>query len=461
MELEKGKVTCRAARGDEVEWVLEMIDLSFSEEPSSPRRQPFTRFLAWEPLASPGHLRVAEVGGEVVAACIVVPFTVELGNVALHVAGFTGVATHPDYRHRGYALALMCDAARYLHGAGYDAGTLQAGVPSLYAKAGYSHCYTGKFEAVLDSPRVHGSRAPKWASGASGASRASGTSGFEVELVIPTEYDLGARSSPFDEIHGVFLESPAKNLHGFRVLRSKRRFSKRAVFEGWTLLVVRRGAEVVAYATIKPNFYSGEVRVLEFYSREEDERVYEAGLRGLVDEVGDALKRLVVHYLPTQDALLGVLREWGASENHGLLSPHMAALFDPADTFRRLLPNFNARLQDAGVDLPTTHLTLEVTGVGGGDAVAEIHALVHGNFVTLEPRVDEGVDEGVDASGRARPRDVMATLPVETFTQLVFGTAPAGELLEDEPLWGDPVARELFDVLFHPLDPSWPPGDPF
>ena len=92
---------------------------------------------------------IGVVDGQVVAHVRVVDAVLRLGQVALRFGGLSGVVTHPDYRGRGYAAALVRACIRAMEDAGQVLSLLD-GIPRFYGQFGYASVwpnYTLSFTA--------------------------------------------------------------------------------------------------------------------------------------------------------------------------------------------------------------------------------------------------------------------------------------------------------------------------
>lgn len=85
------------------------------------------------------HTRVVEEDGKVVAHVRIVDHPMRIGSAVVRMGGISGVCTHPRYRKRGYAAALMRDSVAYMRAHGFDVSML-FGIQDFYPKFGYSVC---------------------------------------------------------------------------------------------------------------------------------------------------------------------------------------------------------------------------------------------------------------------------------------------------------------------------------
>ena len=85
------------------------------------------------------HTRVVEEDGRVVAHVRIVDHPMRIGSAVVRMGGISGVCTHPAYRKRGYAAALMRDSMEYMRTHGFDVSML-FGIRDFYPKFGYSVC---------------------------------------------------------------------------------------------------------------------------------------------------------------------------------------------------------------------------------------------------------------------------------------------------------------------------------
>jgi len=141
-------------------------------------------------------------------------------DVRLKVGEIVVVATHPDYRLRGYASSLMRDLQATMHDENYDMGILWTGVPDFYSKLGWE----------TNTPR-----------------------GWMVEMAgarLPTAEEIGRskfETCPYDEVRhldGIIA------LHGrerVRFARSRDDFAALLALPKVKVWVATRNEEVDAY----------------------------------------------------------------------------------------------------------------------------------------------------------------------------------------------------------------------
>ena len=83
--------------------------------------------------------RVVVVEGRIVATLRVWDRQLRIGSRAVRMGGIGGVGTHPDFRHKGYATALMDDTAAWLQSSGYQVGVLFSEIPChFYGRLGWA-----------------------------------------------------------------------------------------------------------------------------------------------------------------------------------------------------------------------------------------------------------------------------------------------------------------------------------
>ncbi|NWF69534.1 MAG: GNAT family N-acetyltransferase [Chloroflexi bacterium] len=76
-------------------------------------------------------------GEQIVAHAAVRPYTLRYGSVDLRIYGVGAVCTHPDYRQRGYAAAVLHDALAYMAEQGAHLALLN-GVRGYYGRFGFN-----------------------------------------------------------------------------------------------------------------------------------------------------------------------------------------------------------------------------------------------------------------------------------------------------------------------------------
>jgi GNAT superfamily N-acetyltransferase len=87
----------------------------------------------------------------IVAHAVVYPFTMSYGGVLLRVSGVGAVCTHPDYRSRGYAAAVLHDGLAYMAEQGAHLALLN-GISNYYERFGFSSVFPNYFFEVESEP---------------------------------------------------------------------------------------------------------------------------------------------------------------------------------------------------------------------------------------------------------------------------------------------------------------------
>jgi predicted N-acetyltransferase YhbS len=113
----------RAVNDTELAEVAELQRLIFRpDEPDAVQR--FMTYTKGDPTYTVDHSRVVFDDGRIVAHLRIWDRVLRVRGADLLAAGIGSLCTHPDFRGRGYAQALMRDTERYFFAAGYDLGLL-------------------------------------------------------------------------------------------------------------------------------------------------------------------------------------------------------------------------------------------------------------------------------------------------------------------------------------------------
>lgn len=97
----------------------------------------FYNLLLNEPGFEPEQLRLLWDGDRVAATVMVANRTMFDGKENVRLGGIGNVAVHPDFRGKGYSLALLEDAIDYMGRIGCQVSTLYTGHRGLYERVGY------------------------------------------------------------------------------------------------------------------------------------------------------------------------------------------------------------------------------------------------------------------------------------------------------------------------------------
>ena len=113
----------RAINEPELEEIAELQRLIFRpDEPDAAQR--FITYTKGDPTYTVDHSRVVFDDGRIVAHLRIWDRVLRVRSADLLAAGIGSLCTHPDFRGRGYAQALMRDTERYFFAADYDLGLL-------------------------------------------------------------------------------------------------------------------------------------------------------------------------------------------------------------------------------------------------------------------------------------------------------------------------------------------------
>lgn len=85
------------------------------------------------------NLRIIKYDREIVSHVGIYPVYVKIDDLELKVGAIFGVATHPNYRGRGFAKVLLRDAVERMIKENYDVSILWTGIPEFYRKLGWEY----------------------------------------------------------------------------------------------------------------------------------------------------------------------------------------------------------------------------------------------------------------------------------------------------------------------------------
>lgn len=114
----------RAVREDEIEETLELQRMVFRPDEGVEALERYRTYVREDPDYRPEQSRVLLADGRIAAHLRVWDREIRVRGAVLRAGGIGSVLTHPDYRGRGYARALMRNAEAYMLDAGYDVGLL-------------------------------------------------------------------------------------------------------------------------------------------------------------------------------------------------------------------------------------------------------------------------------------------------------------------------------------------------
>jgi predicted acetyltransferase len=140
----------RAAKETDLAELVELQCLVFRPNEEGAQHR-YWSYLREEPTFELDQARIVVDQGRIVANLRVWDRLIRVRGAQLRVGGIGGVLTHPDFRRRGHARALMQDADIYMQRAGYDLGMLFTiiGTP-YYAGLGWTPISLPTFVFKLD-----------------------------------------------------------------------------------------------------------------------------------------------------------------------------------------------------------------------------------------------------------------------------------------------------------------------
>ncbi len=114
----------RAVREDEIKETLELQRLVFRPDEGEAALERYRTYVRDDPGYLLEQSRVLLENGRIAAHLRVWDREIRVRGSLIRAGGIGSVLTHPDYRGRGYARALMRNAEAYMLDAGYDVGLL-------------------------------------------------------------------------------------------------------------------------------------------------------------------------------------------------------------------------------------------------------------------------------------------------------------------------------------------------
>ena len=106
MTLSTNSIVVRPVKKDERDKVRICIAWSFHKGSLVNGLPEIPGFIQFEP-EEDSFFWAVFVDNEPVSALMLIPFEISVGITSFHVIGLTGVGTHPDHQHKGYASMLL------------------------------------------------------------------------------------------------------------------------------------------------------------------------------------------------------------------------------------------------------------------------------------------------------------------------------------------------------------------
>lgn len=123
----------RASQPEERDEILDMTDAAFERTP----REFFDAAWRLDPNDAPELHRVGVLDGRIVSAVRISKKTIHVGCAELTTGGIADVATHPDFRGRGYSTEVLNDCIRFMDESGYHLSMLFTGIQAFYRRLGW------------------------------------------------------------------------------------------------------------------------------------------------------------------------------------------------------------------------------------------------------------------------------------------------------------------------------------
>lgn len=351
--------------------------------------------------------RVGFVGETMVTHFGVWDFTMRVGVSRLRVAGIGAVATHDDYRKRGFMRNTILESLAAQAAAGYDLSLL-FGIQNFYNKFKYRRAWS---DETITVNRRRLSRLPVFDPSVDGER-------FEAEDVdIPAFSHLS--NHEFESTTGTFV-------------RPNYRTNRQPV--SWKALTVRSDGALDGYIV-----YEAEDGLISLIDHAGEPRLVLAALRRAVEEQSaDGVRFLGV----PKRSRLGMALRLGDAEFRGRYVQEggaMARIVNLRSTVEKLCPELSRRLATSGF--------AEWTG-----------------SVSIEYGDRERVLLGIDTGRVAVVPDTPTENRIETgeeFVRLVVGGEDPEILLAGSHVRVAGAGGALLRSLFPPRDPTIPPWDRF
>ncbi|HXF50218.1 MAG TPA: GNAT family N-acetyltransferase [Dehalococcoidia bacterium] len=327
-----GQSVLRSLRPPDLPQVFDLLRTCFVGTPADH----FVKQHLYDSTFRPWQGRVAEMDGRIVAYVRIFDRRMRVRGVPLRAAGIGSVATHPDFRHRALASALLTDAIGVMERRGYAISFLYTGVMPLYERLGWR---------VVAQPYL---RAPVAELAGVGADRPYAVRGFGV-ADLPAIRRVLSRATR--RATGAVVRSERYWRDHFWWANDDPRF----------FLVAERQGRIVAYLRGQVEAQRQRLVVLECETL--------PSARGAAQAlVADAARRasalgltMVYCQAPADSAIADAFRACPGAESRPTgRAPDMQLLVSPDRVLRGLLPLFRR----AARVTPGPHVALAIGDVG-------------------------------------------------------------------------------------------------
>jgi predicted N-acetyltransferase YhbS len=414
------------------------IDLSFSKSKEEISHQGFFRQMNYLPLRKQEFEWAVFVDHEPVAAVMLVPFHIQIGVACFHLVGLTGVGTHPDHRHRGYSTKLLQNVHQYLKQEGYHGVVLHSGADELYLKNGYEPCF-GALTGIIQQQH------------------------FKEILNIKnpsftTEFLMGSdiTENLFLQLWSIRNQDPFFCQRAVKIQRGLTYFStklKEQIESGKMLAIVKHKNKIIGYATA----HLGKIlSITEQYCLLSPA---ESRLQFVMQLWGDILKQF--EPLPTaleinifyEDSIIReIFRQFDEKIEWRYMTGNMALFFDSFLILNQMQSTFCLRLEASPFMNFIGTFRFHIEGkepqhidlhISRGEVTCILLQDEKSSILPIYPLIWEG------------------TITKREFTLIIFGFEEIFDVLDEDKMHGDAIAKEILPIIFPKQYPIWDYGDPY
>ena len=347
--------------------------------------------------------RVVLVDGQIISTLRIWERELRIGSRSVRMGGIGGVGTHPDYRGRGYASALMRETADHLRQTGYDVGMLFSILPcSFYGQLGWGSLPLEGFQIQRGTPVEP--RSPSW-------EIESFDEGRDLEQVAALYDECNARQSGSLSRPRSYWDTNPARLRG--VLPT---------------LVARRSDCVGGYLNL--DYGEDKAFVQEVAFDREDASVLISLVNALVQSCEEkGIEQIQGEILHTHPIVYLILERWGGDLT---LTGNDKAMLYPANLrslFRKILPDLQSRTEMRSPKGDSVSIRIETN---------EQHCIIRWENSRLEIRESD-------------PTATRLALPASLFWRILFGQSAWENVLPTLKATGvsvDPEVSDLLAILF-------------
>lgn len=348
-------------------------------------RDYFVPYFEGDPRFKCEYTRVCLADDSIVSSVHICEREVRVGESLILVGGIANVATHPDFRRRGYGTRLMQDAVEVMGRDGMDCSILFTGIHPFYEKVGWCCVPVPSLSCALKTTLGEGS---------------------------DSKYSTRTCEWPYDIPTIQLIHDEFNSRRPLTVVRDDDYWKGYALprFGGpKSTLLAGTGGRVTGYLLYESEGENCWLREIGYLS--DDEECVDVLVRTAASRSLDAGAKILHSRLPSEPAVLESLGRIADQMNHHDLKGMMCRIVNMKSLGKKILPELNrrARLNKSPsgslrlrTELGSLDLTVRFGHVSMGAHAPQLVPLSQAEFFSLLFGIKSLYELRIDASSKSR-----------------------------------------------------------